>query len=531
MGERRGHERARSWYAAGALLGAAVGACLPASAFVCTSDTDCVDGAVLGLCEPTSYCSFPDAGCDGGRRYGRHADEHSGQCLPTSDDSGDTAAGPDATDGPPSADETGATGDTGDAESGDVPLTGGVGESVRFVDDDEHDFSVGTILEGVRWSNGGLELDGGPSGWFASRIFDAGEPVTWHTLEWIPRGPYGKPLPSAGVSEQGYAQGGADMTANLLLLPLDGEQFAPPQSKLLDMSGDGHDFTVVSNDGVPFVDGVFGSALADDLSSYARHADEQGIFSFGEDDFTWSMWIETTTPCDGDTEQDNRVFFGMDGEGSDRSHLWLGCRHAQSLVCDAGGPAEGRLGGTVSANHAEGGPRLCGSSPVLDDQWHHLAFTKSGHADAVVRVYLDGALEATEAGALEEPVEFPLGTELALGAFSGGGFPSAITVDELAVWRRALSTNEVEALFQRGARQLRIQVRACDDPTCSDALVVGPDGTPSTSFADVEASELPGTVAALPPGLNGRYFQYQVWLDAGTGSTPTLEAVVLDATP
>jgi alpha-tubulin suppressor-like RCC1 family protein len=39
-------------------------------AFTCGADVECVDGTVQGYCEATRFCSFPDSGCSGGRRYG-----------------------------------------------------------------------------------------------------------------------------------------------------------------------------------------------------------------------------------------------------------------------------------------------------------------------------------------------------------------------------------------------------------------------------------------------------------------------------
>jgi hypothetical protein len=54
-----------------AALALAVGCApsLPAS-YHCTSDAQCVFGGQAGRCEATGACSFPDATCAGGRRYG-----------------------------------------------------------------------------------------------------------------------------------------------------------------------------------------------------------------------------------------------------------------------------------------------------------------------------------------------------------------------------------------------------------------------------------------------------------------------------
>ncbi len=48
-------------------------ACGTAGAFACEDDAQCAGTGALGLCEPSGYCSFPDAACPSGRRYGARA--------------------------------------------------------------------------------------------------------------------------------------------------------------------------------------------------------------------------------------------------------------------------------------------------------------------------------------------------------------------------------------------------------------------------------------------------------------------------
>lgn len=44
-------------------------------AFECRAHDDCTHATADGVCEPTGYCSFPDASCSSGRRYGEHASD------------------------------------------------------------------------------------------------------------------------------------------------------------------------------------------------------------------------------------------------------------------------------------------------------------------------------------------------------------------------------------------------------------------------------------------------------------------------
>lgn len=59
---------------------AAVAGCNEDDTFQCVSDAQC-GGA--GICESVNYCSFPDADCETGRRYGdESATGIAGQCVP-----------------------------------------------------------------------------------------------------------------------------------------------------------------------------------------------------------------------------------------------------------------------------------------------------------------------------------------------------------------------------------------------------------------------------------------------------------------
>lgn len=67
-----------------------------ANAFACGDDSQCAGSGVGGLCEASGFCSFPDEGCDSGRRYGDHAEgAFAGACVDlgeTSSSSGPSSA-------------------------------------------------------------------------------------------------------------------------------------------------------------------------------------------------------------------------------------------------------------------------------------------------------------------------------------------------------------------------------------------------------------------------------------------------------
>jgi hypothetical protein len=64
-------------------IAAATPGCLRTAAFECVAESDCIDAGVAGRCEPNGFCSFPDAGCESGQRYGDHAGNGlGGLCVP-----------------------------------------------------------------------------------------------------------------------------------------------------------------------------------------------------------------------------------------------------------------------------------------------------------------------------------------------------------------------------------------------------------------------------------------------------------------
>jgi hypothetical protein len=80
--------------------------CLRTPVYECASATECERGGEAGVCEPTGFCSFADASCPSGRRYGGFSGTLSGVCVGEEppDASNAPDADPDDPDGPPTID-------------------------------------------------------------------------------------------------------------------------------------------------------------------------------------------------------------------------------------------------------------------------------------------------------------------------------------------------------------------------------------------------------------------------------------------
>jgi hypothetical protein len=252
-------------------------------------------------------------------------------------------------------------------------------------------------------------------------------------------------------------------------------------------------------------------------------------FAFGTSDFTWSVWMKTTTRgCTSNGGSwGNQVYIG--GEDADaRPHTWLGCS-AQSSVCP-NPDGTGRVSGYISTTQADG-QEYCGRRVIDDGAWHHLALVKQGHAAATVVVYVDGAVESTLAIAFESAFTYDAPSQLGIGSFSLGAAngQSDAVLDEVAIFRRALSPAEVSALSARGHERASLTVRACATPSCTDgAPFVGPGGDPSATFIDASLSPpARGDLGFLPAT---RFVQYRVHLETDdAASAPRVSSIALVA--
>ncbi|MCB9547496.1 MAG: LamG domain-containing protein [Myxococcales bacterium] len=371
--------------------------------------------------------------------------------------------------------------------------------------------------DGTRWEGRALRLlPGRSSGTFTSRIFAVDAPVRWDRVRWWPSLAYGRPLPDGGGAEAGYPAGNLDMRSNVLLLHLDDPAFLTGEA-VSETSGAGHRVEVLGNEAAASR-GVFGGGLSLGLPDRLSVSSDHPAFRFGTEDFTWSTFVRTTG-C----EASNHVLMGGEnptpGAEGPGTHMWLGCQVSDD--CEGG---EG-LGGT---QRPAGGPTVnaCAAATYADGRWHHVALVKAGHTPGELRWLVDG-----EVALVSGPVDFGEarfdldgGLPFTVGAFPRGEYDTEGTFDEIALWHRALSTEDVEAIACRGLCRASVQVRACVTPGCDADPPFGPDLTDDFSRDDGVVER----AIALGPA---RYIQYRVNLTGQGALSPQLLRVELAGQP
>jgi len=181
-----------------------------------------------------------------------------------------------------------------------------------------------------------------------------------------------------------------------------------------------------------------------------------------------------------------------------------------------------------------------------DGEWHHIAVTWN-NAARTVTIYKDGVAAQTIASVitytLTQPhsdARFParvvVGNRLGYAYEQGQEcvwlwwgyycYPTYVyslkeasqtpfngTLDELTVFKRALSANEVRAAYLRGTARMLFQVRTCATSACNGAneFFVGPGGLRHTYYTDEPDSSTPLWSLAGVPSLP--YLQYRTYMD------------------
>lgn len=152
-------------------------------------------------------------------------------------------------------------------------------------------------------------------------------------------------------------------------------------------------------------------------------------------------------------------------------------------------------------------------SNYTNGQWHHIV-GRYHRGENTAQLYVDGDLKGTVTLNPNECLsDTPTSHPPILGASShySGSRLNFYTgdIDEVALYSRALSAGEIQERYERGARNIRTQVRACNNPLCSDGTFVGPSGGAGDYYDENDNTALTPPNIAITNLQNGRYFQYK----------------------
>ena len=267
----------------------------------------------------------------------------------------------------------------------------------------------------------------------------------------------------------------------------------------------------VASHGVSYADGMAGRAFKlDGQTNYLEIADS-GDWNLSTNDFAIELWAN---------------FGGPVAEAGFVAH-------------DDGkvGWSFGVRGGAVSLHlDSPAGPLDIAPAPFAPQpgNWHHMAVTRGGSA---INLYVDGAPSGQATFAAEVPAA---STPLTLGQ-AGGGFFFKGLLDEVTIYHRQLSADEVKSIFQAGSAG---KCYANGDPVAPPALRIAqsPAGLgilwrsndfrleatdaldpshPWQAVTNPPASNGADLVVALSPAGVGRFYRLHGTNAASAGLVPS----------
>lgn len=188
-----------------------------------------------------------------------------------------------------------------------------------------------------------------------------------------------------------------------------------------DLSGRGNHGTVANLDFAPGVVGDAGSFNGENSAVFVPQV--------ATDDFTISFWVKTA---------------GSRHTGS-QWHAGAGLVDGETpwIVDDLGVSLTGT---TIAFGIGRPDTTVRSSTHVADDRWHHCCATRHLESGRIV-LYIDGRPEATTV-ASTRPLRSP--PKLAIGQIQTGKHPFRGLMDELAIFQRCLTHEEVQALHALG---------------------------------------------------------------------------------
>ncbi len=344
-----------------------------------------------------------------------------------------------------------------------------------------------------------------------SRLMTMETEALWNRLAWIPRAPYGKPLPDLGAGETGYAEGALDMGPtglnNILLLHSDETNGVPR-----DTSGMQSPTSIISMGNQFDPNGRILGARAFN-STVGNYVSATSLRSMRNDALTVSSWVKVP-PTTG-----TRYFISYSKSTND-NHLLMGLT-STTLVY-------------FYSNH-----NVSATVKIDDGRWHHVALVwakRLGTSGSNSTLYVDGTAVKTSS---HTESTISTGGTLVLGQEQdtvGGGFSASQaftgSIDELAVFANALSVTQIRDLYRRGAMRLQFQVRACpttDNCDITNYPFVGPDGSANSNYSELTNTSLSRPSIPFPTALTGKVFQYTARFDSDVqGDSPQLDSVTVD---
>ena len=195
--------------------------------------------------------------------------------------------------------------------------------------------------------------------------------------------------------------------------------------------------------GASWTDGISNSALS--FNGKNNYVESENSILLGDQPFTYEAWIKTSVSEGTIIDIENQGIGIGDNKGA-----------AFSVYGDEIPGYEGRLYLRIADDaHTY---RIVGTTVVTDGKWHHVVGMRSSSGNDL-KLYVDAKEEAytdiTNVGDVGDVGDISSTDHLCVGAHKcgkGGGFFNG-AIDEVRVWNKALSEEEIEACYKECAHE------------------------------------------------------------------------------
>jgi len=380
------------------------------------------------------------------------------------------------------------------------------------------------------------------AGVFTSRLMDIGASNAWSTFSWFPTLPFLKELPDAACP------GATCVHAN--------NESSTDYPSLVGSSGNVGDNNLMSGIvGLWHLNETAATAGASndfkDDSGQGRHVDATGGVTFGT-----RGRLGNAATFNGTTGYVGLGHAGVLDGLTSASHTfsaWAKVAALPTTTCAANtstcnGSILMRQGWHLGLSVGNNGKFSCQiwnstgtqfeilSSVYPTGAWHHLTMAVDDVAKKLY-CYIDGvqmdSSPLSYTGTLRNYAgyNYTIGFANTSHSLTTGSYayPFNGSIDEVAMWSRALTEAEARQLYQRGAARLKFQTRACAASPCNESTETwkGPDGSSGTYFSELNNNTVqmdgsghnkPGLPSMSLTAHTGRYFQYRAILESEDAS-------------
>ena len=219
-------------------------------------------------------------------------------------------------------------------------------------------------------------------------------------------------------------------------------------SNVGDSSGQGNNGNLSGQAATTTIIGRVGQALYfDGVNDYVKVPSVTAFDFASTGGFSYFTWFKKDGTCS--SVEGNEVFTSRFGSDHAVRTWWFGCSNTagsypNKLMVDVLQDATGNEAVVRSA------------SAINDSTWHHGGWVYDGSANQV-RLYLDGVLQGASTTAFTG--SFNVANPICIGSYGtncngklddGGAYEADAVFDDVRVYNRALSANEVSRLYQLG---------------------------------------------------------------------------------